>query len=49
MKAALQVFTRRIKSCIAKKKLALDIFLDTVGAFDNFPSITTAVRGLMLL
>ena len=34
-KLALHEFVRRIESSLAKKKTALGIFLDIVGAFDN--------------
>ena len=32
---ALHEFVRRVEHCLVRKKPALDIFLDIVGAFDN--------------
>ena len=45
---ALHEFVRRVEYCLAKKKTALGIFLDIVGAFDNitFRGIAAALRGL---
>ena len=45
---ALHEFVRRIESNFKKKKLALGIFLDIVGAFDNitFNNITAALQML---
>jgi len=45
---ALYEFIRRIEHCLARKRKALGIFLDIVGAFDNVThrGITTALREL---
>ena len=45
---ALHEFVRRVEHCLVRKKPALGIFLDIVGAFDNvtFRSFVAAVRGL---
>ena len=39
---------RRVEHCLVRKKSALGIFLDIVGAFDNvtFRSLVAALRGL---
>ena len=45
---ALHEFVRRVEQCLVRKKPALGIFLDIVGAFDNvtFRGFATALRGL---
>ena len=45
---ALHEFVRRVEHCLVRKKPALGIFLDIVGAFDNvtFHSFDAALRGL---
>ena len=45
---ALHEFVRRVEHCLVRKKPALGIFLDIVGAFDNvtFRSFAAAPRGL---
>ena len=45
---ALHEFVRRVEHCLVRKKPALGIFLDIVGAFDNvtFRSFVAALRGL---
>ena len=45
---ALHEFVRRVEQCLVRKKPALGIFLDIVGAFDNitFRGVATALRGL---
>ena len=45
---ALHEFVRRVEHCLVRKKLALGIFLDIVGAFDivTFHSFVAALRGL---
>ena len=47
---ALHEFVRRVEHCLVRKKPALGIFLDIVGAFDNvtFRSFVAALRGLGL-
>ena len=44
----LHEFVRRVEHCLVRKKPALGIFLDIVGAFDNvtFRGIAMALRGL---
>ena len=48
METALLKFVRRVEYCLVRKKTALDIFPDIVGAFDNvtFRSFVTALLGL---
>ena len=36
---ALHEFVRHVKHCVVRKKPALGIFLDILGAFDNVPSV----------
>ena len=45
---ALHEFVRRVEHCLVRKKPALGIFLDIVGAFDyvTFRSFVAALRGL---
>ena len=45
---ALQEFVRRVEHCLVRKKPALSIFLNIVGAFDKvtFHSFVAALRGL---
>ena len=45
---ALIEFVRRVEHCLVRKKPALGIFLDIVGAFDNvtFRSFVVALQGL---
>ena len=45
---ALHEFVRRVEHCLVRKKSALGIFLDIVGAFNNvkFRSFIAALRGL---
>ena len=45
---ALHEFVRRVKHCLVRKKPALGIFLNIVGAFDNvtFRSFVAALQGL---
>ena len=45
---ALHEFVRRVEHCLLRKKPALGIFLDIVGAFDTvtFRSFVAALRGL---
>ena len=45
---ALHEFVRRVEQCLVRKKPALGIFLDIIGAFDNvtFRGFATALRGL---
>ena len=45
---ALHEFVRRVEHCLVRKKPALGIFLDIVGAFDNVTlrSFVAALRGL---
>ena len=45
---ALHEFVRRVEQCLVGKKLALGIFLDIIGAFDNvtFRSFVASLRGL---
>ena len=45
---ALHEFVRRVEHCLVRKKLALGIFLDIVGAFDyvTFRSFVAALQGL---
>ena len=45
---ALHKFVRRVEHCLVRKKPALGIFLDIVGAFDNvtFRSFVAALQGL---
>ena len=47
-KTALHEFVRRVEHSLVRKKPALGIFLDIVGAFDNviFCSFVAALRGL---
>ena len=45
---ALHEFVRHVEHCLVRKKPALNIFLDIVGAFDNvtFRSFVAALQGL---
>ena len=47
-KLLLHEFVRRVEQCLVRKKPAMGIFLDIVGAFDNvtFRGFATALRGL---
>ena len=47
-KTALHEFVRPVENCLVRKKPALRIFLDIVGAFDNvtFRSFVVALQGL---
>ena len=48
LETALHEFVCRVEHCLVRKKPALGIFLDIVGAFDNvtFRSSVAALRGL---
>ena len=47
---ALHEFVHRVEHCLVRKKPALGIFLDIVGAFDNvtFRSLVAALQGLCM-